>query len=193
MNTKPMEGRNVAYARSGAAAGGGENFVRTVASTTAIVTLIVVGLLIAWLAPSMLNRSREAQWRDAFADAERARDSGDRYRALEMYIRSARMASSTDDWRAQLTIACGLQKLGKTEGPSLYGFNVIVSAMDSAERQKSAEGMKAAADAFASLGASYADFALSRIREDWSSDPSGDSPVLKRRTFDEAGVQAPGC
>lgn len=196
--TKPMEGEHVSYARRAVrgdartAESSGENFVRKAAWTVAIVTLIVVGLLIAWLAPPMLNPRREAQWKDAFAAAERAREGGDRYRALEMYIHSARMASSIDDWRGELAIACGLQKLGKTEGPSLYGFNVIVSAMGSAERQKSAEGMKAVADAFASLGDAYASFALSRVRDNWPGGEPAGARVVKERTF-AAGAQAPGC
>jgi hypothetical protein len=161
----------------------------------AVLTLIGVGLLIVWLGLPTMHERRQDEWKQVFTEAERAREAGDRYRALEMYTHSARMASSVDDWRGQLAIACGLQKLGKTEGPSLYGFNVIVSAMDSAERQKSGEGMKAVADAFASLGASYAAFALSRIGDDWPSDLSDGPSVVKRRTLDggEIPPQPSGC
>ena len=166
--------------------------MRKAAWTTAVPTLIVVGLLTAWLVPSMKSKPQEAQWKAAFAAAERARERGDRYRALEMYVNAARLASSVDDWRGQLTIACGLQKVGKTEGPSLYGFNVIVGAMGSAERQKSAEGMHAVADAFASLGASYASFALSRIRDDWQSDALG-APLLAKLPNVADGTKVPGC
>ncbi|HEX2385390.1 MAG TPA: hypothetical protein VHL99_02435 [Candidatus Binatia bacterium] len=167
-------------------------FVKNAAWTMAVVTLSGVALLIAWLVVPMMRQPREEQWKQEFAGAERARESGDRYRALEMYIHSARMAASIDDWRGELAIACGLQKLGNTEGPSLYGFNVIVSAMGAAERQKSAEGMKAVADAFASLGDAYASFALSRIGGDWqNTEPDGQS-VVKQRTFAD-GIKSPAC
>jgi hypothetical protein len=171
---------------------GGEMFVKNAAWTMAVVTLSGVALLIAWLVVPMMRQPREEQWKQEFAGAERARESGDRYRALEMYIHSARMAASIDDWRGELAIACGLQKLGNTEGPSLYGFNVIVSAMGAAERQKSAEGMKAVADAFVSLGDAYASFALSRIGGDWqNTEPDGQS-VVKQRTFAD-GIKSPAC
>jgi hypothetical protein len=170
-------------------AGGPEAFVKNAVWTMVVVTLIALVLLILWLGPPARRETQEEHWKQEFAEAERARESGDRYRALDMYIHSARVAASIDDWRGQLAIACGLQKLGKTEGPSLHGFNVIVSAMGAAERQKSAEGMTAVADAFVSLGASYASFALAQIRDDWKTDPS----VANRRTFDLAAVQAPGC
>jgi hypothetical protein len=172
--TKQMEVRHAAYpgdarkARSDVADSRGETFVKNAAWTMAVGTLIGVGLLMLWLGPPRMHSRPEEAWKAEFAEAEHARESGDRYRALEMYIHSARIAASADDWRAQLTIASGLEKLGKTEGPSLYGFNVIVSAMESAERQKSAEGMRAVADAFSSLGTSYASFALSRIQTDWA-------------------------
>jgi hypothetical protein len=193
--TKPMEGRRVAYADNAREtrsddAGRGETFVKNAAWTMAMLTVIGVGLLILWLGSPMMHGRRDEQWKAAFAEGERARESGDRYRALEMYIHSARMASSMDDWRGQLNAACGLQKLGKTEGPSLYGFNVIVSAMGSAERQKSAEGMKAVADAFASLGQSYASFALSRIEDDWPSSGSSSRQLVKPRTL---GTEKSGC
>lgn len=163
----PHTADNAQKIRSDDDGSGGAAFVKNTASTMAVLALIAVGLLIVWIGTPMIRGSRDEQWKALFAEGERARESGDRYRALEMYMHSARIASSIDDWRGELKIACGLEKLGTTEGPSLNGFNVIASAMDSAERQKSAEGMKAVADAFTSLGATYASFALSRVREDW--------------------------
>jgi hypothetical protein len=205
--TNPMERRGTAYANSagggigrrneqgsGAAVSGGEDFVRNTLWITAVITLIALGLVALWLGPPRIVGPREEPWKDSFAAAEHARERGDRYRALEMYINAARLAGSVDDWRGQLTVACGLQKLGKTEGPSLYGFNVIVGAMGSAERRKSAEGMNAVADAFASLGASYASFARSQIRDDWAGEVAGGPQVVRRRTFADGEPQAaPGC
>jgi hypothetical protein len=204
--SKSMESRQAVYPgatnnatehRRGAAArrgdpftqAGGEMFMKRAAWAMVLLAIFAVVGLIVWLGAPMMRGSKDEQWKASFAEGERARESGDRYRALEMYMNSARIASSVDDWRGELKIACGLEKLGKTEGPSLYGFNVIVSAMESAERQKSAEGMTAVADAFASLGASYASFALARIQDDWKTDAS----AVSRRTFDLAAVQAPGC
>jgi len=191
VNAGRLSGRSDMREENGADADAGspEEFVKNAAWTMALVMLIALALLILWFRPSAMHESQEQHWKQEFAEAERARENGDRYRALERYIHSARIAASIDDWRGQLAIACGLKKLGKAEGPSLYGFNVIVSAMESAERQKSAEGMMAVADAFASLGASYASFALAHIQDDWKTDAS----AVSRRTFDLAAVQAPGC
>ena len=188
--TNPIEERHSGYARGEAPFAGGEWFGKKTAWTLAVLTLGAVVLLIAWLVPPTMRDRPHEPWRESFAAADSARESGDRYRALEMYIHSARIASSTDDWRADLAIACGLQKLGKTEGPSLYGFNVLVSAMGAAERRKSAEGMQAVAAAFASLGDAYASFALSRVGDDWPGAESGGQPVVKPRTFT---VAQPGC
>ena len=186
MYSNPMVSRHASAAK----AASGETFVKKVAWTTAVLTLIGVAWLIAWLVPPML-RGREAAWKESFAAAEGAREGGDRYRALEMYIRSARIAESADDWRGELAIACGLQKLGKTEGPSLYGFNVLVAAMGSAERQKSTEGMRAVADAFTSLGTSYASFALSQVQDDWLE--SGAARVALADQRKSAAAQIGGC
>ena len=203
----PMQGRGTAYAGSAgagvgrrneqgsdAAVSGGEKFVKNTLWITAVITLIVVGLLALWFGPPKIGDRREEPWKESFAEAEHARERGDRYRALQMYVNAARLASSVDDWRGQLTVACGLQRLGKTEGPSLYGFNVIVGAMASAERRKSAEGMNAVADAFASLGASYASFARSQIGDDWAGEAAGGPQVVRRRTFPDGEPEtAPGC
>jgi hypothetical protein len=171
---------------------GGEMFMNRAARAMVLLPIFAVVGLIVWLGAPIIHGNRDEQWKALFADGERAREIGDRYRALEMYMHSARIASSVDDWRGELKIACGLQKLSKTEGPSLYGFNVIESAMESAARQKSAEGMHAVADAFTALGASFSSFALSRVRDDW---PEGgaNGGIADRRRSGAARTPPAGC
>ena len=159
----------------------------------AMAALVGLGLLIVWLEPPKMNERREHVLRESLAEAGRARAKGDHYRALEAYTHAAQMASSIDDWRGLLEVACGLERLGNIEGPSVYGFNVIMTAMTAAERQKSAAGMRAVADAFASLGASFASFALSRVRDDWTDEGAGGPVVVRRRPSDDALVQPSGC
>lgn len=133
----------------------------------AMAALVGVGLAIVLLGPPKINERRQELWKQSLDTAEKARAKGDHYGALDAYTYAAQMASSVDDWRGLLAVACGLQKLGGGEGPSIYGFQVIMTAMTAAERRRSTEGMQAVADAFASLGDSYASFALSRVRDDW--------------------------
>jgi hypothetical protein len=159
----------------------------------AMAALVALGVLIAWLGPPKLAERRRELLGESLVAAERARASGDLYRALDAYIHAEQMASSIDDWRGLLAVACGLEKVGGQEMPSLYGFNVITKAMASAERQKSAEGMRAVAGAFASLGASYASFALSRIGDGWANDGQGGPTLDLRPSIDLAAVAARGC
>jgi hypothetical protein len=159
----------------------------------ALAALVALGSLIVWLGPPKLAERRRELLGESLAVAERARASGDLYRALDAYMHAEQMASSIDDWRGLLAVACGLEKDDGHELPSLYGFNVITKAMASAERQKSAEGMRAVAAAFASLGTAYAAFALSRIRDDWANDGQDSPPLNVRSRIDSAAIPAPGC
>src|SRR5215813_5448049 len=88
----PHTADNAQKIRSDDDGSGGAAFVKNTASTMAVLALIAVGLLIVWIGTPMIRGSRDEQWKALFAEGERARESGDRYRALEMYMHSARIA-----------------------------------------------------------------------------------------------------
>lgn len=93
-----------------------------------------------------------ARWQDRLQEAEASRHSGDIYSARSLYAQTARMASWNDDWTGVLAAACGLKKLERPRDGYFITRTLLVRAMIAAENQKSAPGLSAVADAFASIG-----------------------------------------
>jgi hypothetical protein len=111
--------------------------------------------LLALLVLVSLQEARErpiARWQDHLHEAEAAMRAGDLYSARSLYAQTARIASWSDDWIGVLAAACGLKRLEKQRNDYFATRTALVRAMIAAERQRSAAGLNAVANAFAGIG-----------------------------------------
>lgn len=129
---------------------------RTPASRRALASvLIAVSMLLLAAAPWAcrdFDRREESDWKAVLALAQAAWQRGDRLEAQSVYLRAARIASWKDDWEGILAAACGMKRLEDVRGYHFNTRSILVLAMISAERSRSAAGLRAVADAFITIG-----------------------------------------
>ena len=93
-----------------------------------------------------------ARWQDTLSEADTALRNSDIYTARSLYSRTARIASWSDDWIGIVAAACGLKKLEKPRDDYYATRTMLVRAMIAAEKERSALGLNAVANAFTSIG-----------------------------------------
>jgi hypothetical protein len=109
-----------------------------------------------------------ARWQDRLHEAEDAMRGGDIYSARSLYAQAARIASWNDDWAGVLNAACGVKQLERPRDGYFVTRTLLVRAMIAAGNQRSAPGLAAVADAFASIGEhKAAAMVRSRIHSDF--------------------------
>ena len=124
-------------------------------------------ILAKWDSLNFVSQGRQNSWRHEVGEARLWGQKGDLYRASLHYARAAGSAAAENDWEGLLSVACELQGLGHLQGSGFDAYTLLVRAMLAAEQKQSPEGLRAVADAFRTVGESYASLALSRIRDDW--------------------------
>src|SRR5687767_11905312 len=113
--------------------------------------------LLALLVLGSLRESRElptARWQDRLQAAEAAMLHGDTSSARSLYSQTARIASWSNDWTGVLAAACGLKKIERPRDNYFATRTTLVRATIAAQNQRSALGLNAVANAFASIGRS---------------------------------------
>jgi len=130
----------------------------------------VFACLLALLVLGSLPASRQqstTRWQDTLNEADAALRNGETYTARNLYSQTARIASWSDDWTGVIAAACGLKTLESKRDAYFATRAVLVRAMIAAENQRSALGLNAVANAFASIGEhNAAAMARSRIPPD---------------------------
>ena len=136
----------------------------------AVFASVPLTCLLALLVLGSLRESRElptARWQDRLQAAEAAMLHGDTYSARSLYLQTARIASWSNDWTGVLAAACGLKKIERPRDNYFATRTTLVRATIAAQNQRSALGLNAVANAFASIGEhNAAAMVRSRIRID---------------------------
>jgi len=138
-----------------------------------VLLLFMLGILsVSWWFGLDAGEQNTRDWKQLIANAEISREHGDLNRADDLYLQAGRVASWRRDWVGLYAAACGMSKLYEGNSSGVIR-GLLVGAMLAAQDQRSEEGLRIVANAFASMGQdSLANMALPRIQAKGRNVPS---------------------